>query len=101
MSPSIANTHGDRAVNTYDVEGATYVALNMNSFVRFKPTVKGLKLIGQSPVDAEEFNVDQHGFHKCPLWVFVQAFGADLGCTNPYVDGNTIAIQIPTIERKR
>lgn len=81
-------------VNTYEADSKTFVAVGMNSFVRFKPTVKGLKLIEQSTVDIKEFNIDNSNFFSCPLWVFVQAFGADFGCTNPYVEGNTIAIEV-------
>lgn len=83
-------------INSYESNKHTYVALNLNTFVRFKPNAKGLKLIGQSQVHADEFDIDEDGFFRCPMHLFVQAFGADIGCSNAYLKGNTFAVCIDT-----
>ena len=87
-------------INTYENKGRNYVALNMNSFVRFKPNDKGQLLIKQSQVHQDEFNIDEDGFYSCPMHLFVQAFGADIGCSAAYVEGNTFAIEVSSQEIK-
>jgi len=84
-------------INSYVSGSRTYVALNMNTFVRFKPNKRGVELIDDSPVRTDEFAFDDDGFYRVPMHIFVQAFGADLGTSAAYVQGNTIAVCIDEV----
>lgn len=74
------------------IDNQSGIFTNMNTMIRFKPNDHGKQILKTSYVTQDEFEIDGE-YYRCPLWLFVQAFGKYEG-TTAYVEDNHILIEV-------